>query len=294
MIRITDEMQLSTTTLNVDRSDLQLNTLSNEASSGKRVATPSDDPAAYSQVVTTNAQLARMNARVQTLGTASGNLSTVDGALSSAADLFTQAKAVAVEMANGTQSATDRATAATQIGAIKTQILALANTQGTNGYLFGGTATGTAPFDANGNFLGNAQTTSVEIADGVTSQSNASGANAFTAAGGQDVFAALDALTTALQTNNVAGITTGITSMDSAGTQITAEQVHAGVLANRLQTSQSILQTAATTAQTQVSNVQDADVAKVYSELSSAQTSYQAALSVNQRILATLATRFSG
>jgi flagellar hook-associated protein 3 FlgL len=292
-MRITDNMQLTQAIAGQQTSSANLYKLSAEASSGKKINAPSDDPAAYAQVVSTQAQISRMNARQTTIALTTSDLSSADGALSSAGDLLTQAQSLAVEAANGTETAASRAATAQQIDQIQNQLLALANTKGSSGYLFGGTATGTAPFSSTGTFNGNAQTTSIEIADGVTAQSNVSGADAFTAAGGTDVFAALSAFSTALKSNNTTGINNAITSMQSANSQVLAARVSAGTMESRMQSATSVITNALTTATTTLQSEQGADVAQVYSELSAAQTSYQASISVNSEILSTLSSRFS-
>ena len=292
-MRITDNMQLSQAIEGQQTASTNLYTLSAEASSGKKIVNPSDSPAGYAQVVSTEAQISRMNARQTTLGLTTSDLAAADGALSSAGDLLTQAKTLALEAANGTQDAGARAETAQQIDQIQNQLLALANTKGSSGYLFGGTASGTAPFTSSGTFQGNAQTTHIEVADGVTAQSNVSGADAFTSAGGSDVFAALAAFSTALKANNSAGISSAITSMDAASSQVLAVRVNAGVLESRMQSASTVISNALTTSQTALQSEQSADVATVYSELSAAQTSYQAAISVNAQILSTLSSRFS-
>ena len=57
----------------------------------------------------------------------------------------------------------------------------MANTRsgGDGSYLFGGTKTTTAPFDATGAFQGNDETIPVAIGQGVQIAGNASGAKAF-------------------------------------------------------------------------------------------------------------------
>jgi flagellar hook-associated protein 3 FlgL len=293
-MRITDNMQLSQAIAGQETASTTLYNLSAEASSGKKIVNPSDSPAGYAQVVSTTAQIARMNARQTTIATATGDLTDADGALSSAGDLLTQAKTLALEAANGTQDATSRAETAQQIDQISNQLLALANTKGASGgYIFGGTANGTAPFDSSGTFKGNAQTTNIEVADGVTAQSNVSGADAFTIAGGTDVFAALSAFSTALKANDTTGINNAVSTMDQASSQVLAVRVSAGVLESRMQSASTVITNALTTSNTQLQSEQSADVATVYSELSAAQTSYQAAISVNSQILSTLNSRFS-
>jgi flagellar hook-associated protein 3 FlgL len=284
-MRITDGMRLNDALATEARTSQQMYNLTQEASSGYKVNAPSDDPAAYASIVSLDSKIAILGARGTAATQASNDLSTADDVLSSASDVLVQAKQTALEMSNGTVDPTSRAAAAATIDGLSQSLLAIANTQGSNGYLFGGTATGAPPFGATGNFVGNSGTTQIEVADGVTAQTNVSGAAAFTAAGGRDIFADLQALSSALTSNNLPGITAGISNLASDNSQIIAARVSAGELGDRLQSSSTVIANATTEEQTQLADTQDADVAQVYSEFEASQTSYESALSVTKQIL---------
>jgi flagellar hook-associated protein 3 FlgL len=287
-MRITDSMLLTDTLTSEARASQQMYDLTNEASTGLKINAPSDDPAGYASVVSADARIAVLQARSSAATNASGDLNLADGVLSSASDILVQAKQIAVVAADGTQSAADRANAATQLTQLRQQLIGLGNTQGSNGYLFGGTKTDTPPFDANGNFTGNDGVTQMEVADGVLAQTNVSGAKAFTAAGGNDVIGDLQTLVTALSANNVAAIQTSVGQLDADNSQMIDARVNAGAASERLQSSSQVIQTALITDQTSRANVADADVAQVYSQLTAVQTSYQAAISVNKQVLTML------
>jgi len=284
-MRITDGMRLNDSLASEARTSQQMYNLTQEASSGYKVNSPSDDPAAYASVVSLDSRIAVLQARSTAATDASSNLSTADDVLSSASNLLVQAKQTALEMANGTVDPATRAAAAQTIDGLTQSLLSIANTQGSNGYLFGGTATGSPPFDTTGNFVGNNGTTQIEVADGINAQTNVSGAAAFTAAGGRDVFADLQALSTALTSNDVPTITASIANLDSDNTQVVAAQVSAGTLTDRLQSSSTVTTNAIADDQTQLADTQDADVAQVYSEFEQSQTDYESALSVTKQIL---------
>jgi flagellar hook-associated protein 3 FlgL len=259
--------------------------LSEMASSGLRVSQPSDDPAAYASIVDRNGQIATVKARTSAATTAGGDLDLAGNILDQATTLLQKARALAVEESNGTQSAASRADSATAVDAMVQQLLALGNTRGSSGYLFGGTNTGVPPFDAAGNYRGNAGVTHIEIADGVLAASNANGMQAFNAPGGRNVVADLQALSSALTTNNVAGIQTSIANLDASHTQMVAAQVNTGELADRLHSASTVMNGALTQMQISLASVADADFATTVSNLTATQTAYQAALQVNKQIL---------
>jgi flagellar hook-associated protein 3 FlgL len=285
-MRITDSILLSDALLNQSRASQQLATLSQESASGNLINTPSDNPTGFSMVTSIDAQLTVLQGRNTVAVAAANNIDVASGALSSAGDLLVQAKQIAIENANGTVDPATRAQAATQVLGLVQQMIQLGNTKGTNGYLFGGTDTTTPPFDAAGNFSGNNNVTQVAVADGVLVTSNVSGADAFTAAGGgTNVIADMQALATALSSNNLSGITAGIDQMDTDREQVMGVMVDAGARSSTLQASATLMSSLTTSTMNARSTIDNAATAQVYSELQATQTAYQTALDVTQQVL---------
>ncbi len=284
-MRITETMTLNTVLETESRSSQRLAQLEAAASSGLRVTQPSDDPTAYASIVQQTAGISVIQARSASVTSAASDLDLAGNALDQTTTLLQQSRAIAVAQTNGTQDASARSDAPAQIDSIRQQMLALANTRGSSGYLFGGTATNAPPFDASGNFQGNTGVTHIEVADGVLATSNANGAQAFTAAGGQDVFAALQSLSTALNANDPTAIQASIGDIDAAHTQVVGAEVDTGELSSRLHSASDAMTTSLTQMQAALGSVADADIASTASNLQAAQTAYQAALQVNKQIL---------
>jgi flagellar hook-associated protein 3 FlgL len=263
----------------------RMNQLSNEASSGLAVSQPSDDPAAYASIVTRTAQISTVEGRSEAVKVAAGDLNLAESTLDQAGTLMSEASQVAIEASNGTMTASDRANAATQVNSILQQMVGLANTKGSSGYLFGGTKNNTPPFDSSGNFSGNDTVTQVEVADGVLAVSNANGATAFTAEGGTNVFSALQGLATALTGNDLTGIQSSVQTLSSAQTQLISARVDAGESAARLTSAGDAMTSALTQMQISLGDVQDADSATTFSNLTASQNAYQQALQVNKQVL---------
>ena len=206
--------------------------------------------------------------------------------MNSATDLLAQARSLAVQGANDALSPTDRAALATSVDGIREQLLGLANTRGAQGYVFGGSRTDTPPFDATGAFVGNDTVLRVPVTDGVGVKKNVSGAKAFTAAGGIDVFTQLAALSTALTTNNVAGVRTGIDDMQTGYDQAVAVQVDAGLSMERLRSSADVLDTASlAVSQANSRDIGADDLAGLATELAAASNSYTQSLDVTKKLL---------
>jgi len=256
------------------------------AGSGLRVSKPSDDPVAYARRLVIDSRISDVDARGRATSAALDDLVTAESTLATAGDLLSRAREIATQMANGTINAAQRATAATELGVLRDSLISQANVRGTYGYLFSGTKTNTPAFDPAATYQGNLESTRVEIGPGVSISTSASGSQAFTAAGGTDVFAALSSLQTALTTNNIAGITTSIGLIDTSERQVVAERARVGQIVDTLSTSKDEFDTSNVALKAARAATVEADSASAYTDLVRTQTSYQQALEVTKRILA--------
>jgi len=285
-MRVTDNTRLLNVLRNNAVSAKRLTLASRRASAGAKVISPSDDPVAFGTSVRRGSTIANIASRTSVARAAADDLTVTEGALNSATDLLAQARSLAVQGANDALSPTDRAALATSVDGIREQLLGLANTRGAQGYVFGGSRTDTPPFDATGAFVGNDTVLRVPVTDGVGVKKNVSGAKAFTAAGGIDVFTQLAALSTALTTNNVAGVRTGIDDMQTGYDQAVAVQVDAGLSMERLRSSADVLDTASlAVSQANSRDIGADDLAGLATELAAASNSYTQSLDVTKKLL---------
>jgi flagellar hook-associated protein 3 FlgL len=278
-------MMLNSALASEGRAASNMAVLTEQASSGLRVEEPSDDPSAYAWLVQQNQQIATVQARSSAASRASSDLDLASGALDQATSVLSKARALAVQGADGGWSDDARADAATEVDSLRQELIGLANTTGSTGYLFGGTNTATPPVDSNGNFSGNDGTTEIEIAHGVTAPSNADGAQAFTSAGGIDVFAAMANLSAALRSNDQAAMPGCLNAITAAGTQVVAAEVETGQRSASLKSATDVMNSTLTTLQIVKGDTANADAPTTLSNLQAAQTAYQQALEVNKNIL---------
>lgn len=285
-MRVTDNTRLLNLLRNNAVSARRLTMASRRASAGAKVISPSDDPVAFGTSVRRSSTIANIASRTSVARAAADDLSVTEGALNSATELLAQARSLAVQGANDALSPTDRAALASSVDGVREQLLGLANTRGAQGYVFGGSRTDTPPFDAAGAFVGNDTVLRVPVTDGVGVKKNVSGAKAFTAAGGIDVFTQLAALSTALSTNNVAAVRTGIDDMQTGYDQAVAVQVDSGLSMERLRSAADVLDTASlAVSQANSRDVGADDLAGLATELAAASNSYTQSLDVTKKLL---------
>jgi flagellar hook-associated protein 3 FlgL len=263
-----------------------------KASTGMRVSAPSDDPAAAAELTRLNAAKARTEQFQKSVSSARGDAELAEGVLGEAGDVFARVNEIAIQGANGSLSADDRKSLADEVSSLKEHLVGLANTKSANGYLFGGSATTTAPFDIDGNFVGNDDAHNVEVSPGVTVRSNPSGANAFTVAGGTDVFGSLTTLETALRGNDSAGVSASLTNVEASRVQITNSRSSSGLLMNRLDTTDSALSQASLALSSRSAAVGEVDAFTAYSDLTKLTQSLDTAISVARTTLSVGQNRF--
>ena len=92
----------------IQQSKLNLDTATQQLSSGRRVNQLSDDPAAVSQLVQNHNQAGQDDQFLQNLSGLQGKFQTADSSLSSVVTVLTRAISIGTEGANGTVNASDR------------------------------------------------------------------------------------------------------------------------------------------------------------------------------------------
>ncbi len=121
-----------------------------QVSTGKRILTPADDPAAAAQVLSLT-QEKEVTAQYQSnAGVANARLSMEDQTLSGVSDLLQRVRGLAVQGNNATLSNENRASIAQEVRQRLDELLGLANVKDANNeYLFSGYQGGTQPFSQN-------------------------------------------------------------------------------------------------------------------------------------------------
>lgn len=284
-MRVTEQMRYDSVANNLSQLSSRQAKAAQEAQTGLRVNLPSDDPIAAAQLARLTASQSQVTARRNTISSVRGDAELAESSLQQASDLLASAKELATQGANGTLGAGERATLAQQVKDIRDQLIGIANTKGTSGYLFAGSATETQPFSAAGTFSGNDDAHVVDIGNSTPSAVNASGAKAFTAAGGRDVFADLDALYTALNTNDQSGVATSLDGLDRSRTQISSAQATIGITINKLDASDSVQSAIDLQNSKSMAELGAADPAKAYSTLMQLNNALQQSVTVGKSIL---------
>lgn len=177
-------------------------------SSGLDVQLPSDDVVRWGEGMRAEAATAESKARGGAIDRAREQLSEVENSLGDITNGLLRARELALQMANGTWSASDRQGVAAEVIEIRKRIVASASVRGADGeYLLSGSLAKAGPYDALGNYVGDADQRQIESGpNGLIEPSSVNGQGLTAAGGGVDIVPWLDALVVALQNNSQAGV----------------------------------------------------------------------------------------
>jgi flagellar hook-associated protein 3 FlgL len=277
-----------------------------QVSSGLKVAAPSDDPAAMENTLdyqAQNAAQAQYSSNISTLLSRAGSVYNV---LQSLQTVSSRAGEIATTVGGATNSQTTLDNYANEVNHLINQVVTAANTKdpSTGQYLFGGTASTSAPFtattDASGNvtgvtYNGNSSVNQAQIGAGMTATADIPGTNTGSSGAhglitdsqsGADLINHL----IALRDNLNAGNTAAITNTDSANLQkdennVTYQVANNGVVQSQLNLAATFATNYSQSLDKMISNTSSADLVQTMVQLSQTQTAYQAALQSGAKIM---------
>lgn len=168
---------------NLDKRLAEVIRAQEQASTGKRILRPSDDPVGASLAIDLRGEKALVERWRETASTSKPYLDAANSALDSAQDIIGQIRSLAVQGLSATIDGTGRDGLAHQIESLKSTLLDIANTSFDGKYLFGGTVSNSKPFAsaANGQvaYRGNDELHSVLLGLGVEVPINVPGSDIF-------------------------------------------------------------------------------------------------------------------
>ncbi|APV51386.1 flagellar hook-associated protein 3 [Betaproteobacteria bacterium GR16-43] len=169
-MRISTFLQFETGSRNISRQQAELLATQSQIASGRRIQQPSDDPVGASQALRVSQSLALSDQWQVNQGSAKEKLSLVETRLADAGAILQEAKERLVQAGGGALTGADRASLASALQGLRTELLTVANSQdGTEGYLFSGFRIDTQPFaDAPGGvtYQGDQGERTLEVAPG--------------------------------------------------------------------------------------------------------------------------------
>jgi flagellar hook-associated protein 3 FlgL len=287
-MRVTTSMMVRSTLRDLSASLSRLQTTQTRLSTGRQLTKASDDPTLSSDAMGLRRQMSRADQRSRALSDATGWLGAADTALTSALDRLGRAKEIAVRAANtgSIPDANARLALATEIRAIRDDLIGIANTTYGDRRIFSGTAAGDA-YDSSGTYLGDGASIARDVAERTTMVVNVTGPAVVGVGGGPvgNVFEVLDRLATAVAAGNAVGIANEHANLDTATSTVGSATVEVGSRAARLEVVRVRADDEALQLRSRLSAVEDVDVVDALITAKAQEASYQAALQVAAKIL---------
>ncbi|HSK95660.1 MAG TPA: flagellin, partial [Euzebyales bacterium] len=256
---------------------------SRDASTGRRIHTVSDDPAAMNRVMALTAASRMRDQEVKAAADAVTWLNSIDTTLQTSMSRLQRVRQLGVAGSN-TLPADQRQSLAVELRNIQSELVNLANTTHGGRPLFGGTASGDAVSGSGTTFSYDGDSGQVlrRIGPNDVVQVNVSAQDAFfftpPAGFSDNVFAVVEELAAAIHTGDTARAAASLEAVDTAMTQISRQLARVGAQTNHVEAAQLRTADLAAAATTERSELQNVDIAEAVLRLRSEETAYQTAL----------------
>ena len=269
---------------NVNRIQERIANSSRQVSSGHKIAEPSDAPDQIDGLLQLRADRERNSQIRSNLSLELTRAQTADGALSSAIKLMDRARTLGTQGATTTATASGRRNMADEVQTLIDEMVACSRTAVQGRFIFSGDAETTPPYQADaaspngvGRLTGAAATRLLQDPAGGSFAAAKTAQEIFDAPGASNVFGALSSLRAALLGGDPTTIAQATATVQTASLQLNSAQAFYGAVQGRITDAQAFAERYDTQLQTQLSQMEDADVAAAALTLSQSNTQLQAA-----------------
>ena len=305
--RISTAARYNMLTADIQKNEANYLRLTQQLASGKKVTKITDDPIAAVNIVNTGRQIGQIDTFNKNAQLAMEELDTLDDLMELAGGYLTQAWDKAVQANNGTYGKSSLEALKVEIDEITKTMVDLANTEFNDNFIFGGANTKLTPYEITDDgkivYHGTKHDNpdyirQTEVADGVFEVINTTGdkvfgwyndENDYSGVMGalkvlsnslQEVIDAKDAKDSAAEEAGYQKMFKTLDMFSNSHNEIVTEQTKFGGVYNRLEMTESTLETNNENLTSYLSSLQDIDIASATSKWLQAQYSYQASLQV--------------
>jgi flagellar hook-associated protein 3 FlgL len=290
-MRVTNSMMVRSTLRDLNSSYARLARTQETLSTGRQLVRASDDPAVAADAMRLRAQTRRADQYARSLSDAHGLLGSADSALTMSLERLERAKELVVRASStgGLSDENAKKAMAIEIRAIRSDLIALANTRHGERSVFAGNAAGAA-FTAAGAYDGDDGVVRRDVAANTSVQVNVTGTAVF---GTQstatepigNVFEVLERMAVAVENGNGATIATEHTNLDAATVRVGVATVEIGSRGARMNEIQVRAEDDELRLRTLLSEAEDVDIVEALVNAKSQENAYQAALQVAAKII---------
>ena len=260
---------------------------------GKQVINASDAPDQAATIQRLKSILNRQDSYQSSLNTVKNRLQGEESTLQSVSDLLVRAKEVAVQGANDTLNPGDRKGLATEMKALRDQLLSLANTKDSNdNFLFAGSRVKQQAFAENSSgvpvYRGDQTRMNVRVGEQRSIPINRTGTGAFVSVNRTDTdgtavgvgfFKVMDDLIAGLNNSKGADVSRGVGELDNLQLGVSLARAEVGTNLNVVDQQTSVIEDMTLNLKTTLSSIEDLDYASAITKMNQQMLSLEAAQS---------------
>lgn len=293
-MRVTQSMLSGNMLKNLSNSYSKLGKLQEQINTGKKVTRPSDDPVIAMKGIGYRTQLNNVDQFSRNIGEAYNWLDTTDDTFDKVGSALQRANELMVQASSDTSTPEDRKKIDAELQQLRQHVQTLANTKIGDKYIFSGTKTTTAPYDATNGYTTNTsdaafeKSIEIEVFDGISMKINTNPVDLFKNI--DDMFNDIsDKINNEATTDELSPF---ITSISDNMDELLTTRADIGARQNRVELMDARLQSQEVIATERMSENEDIDYEKTITEMITQESIHRAALSVGARIIQPTLTDF--
>ena len=282
--RVTQQTVQRQTLANLQGNLSAMAALQAQLSSGKKIAAPSDDPAGASDMLRLRGDQRTLTQHARNAADGDSWLTTVDSALTSSLAALRRARDLTVQGGNGALGTTSRDALAAELEGVRATLVDQANATYVGRTVFAGTSDAGQAFGPAYEFTGSTTASPVErrVGPSTTVRVDSDGAAVF-GTGSDSVFALLDTVAATLRAGG--DPSSHLDAIDARMDAMLTEVSSVGARHAQVFAATSALKDQELTVTSQLTGIEDIDLAEVILELQMQEVAYKGALGAAGKVL---------
>lgn len=313
MSRVSDKSSSTAVEHAMNKTKSKMEDLQLKGSSLKRMTKPSDDPVGNLRLLEMRSDKVNLDQYARNSNLAVTMLEFTENSVQELADLLMKSKEMAIAQSSDIYNAELRKSVAKEVAQMYQQAISIGNRRMGNRYIFGGYKSDIPPFSQDGKYLGDTNSSFLEVMKDFFVPTNAPGSEVFflppeqgkekitayslesALKGSPDqskeeissdgLLSQLRLFYEALMTNNTDSIQGLLNRFDSSLDRLTIVRTQIGSYINTIRNSENILDNQNLLNAKQKSQIEDADLAEIYSDISKQQNVMKAVYKTSAQLL---------
>ena len=291
-MRVSNKMIFDTAQQNLFNLTEELNRANEVVAAQKKILRLSDDPIGLTQVLSMKSSLSNIRQMERNISLGKNWLTASESAQTQIQNIISDTKALCVQMASGNVGSSERFSSAEIVENNLKEIVALANTEVNDRYIFAGSNTDVEAFTIDGNndvtYNGDNHPFTIKVGKDSSVEIGSDGESVFQPSGAgapDDLFAVMKGLVESLRGNDVSGIQTAMTNLDTCFDDISGRIADVGSKMTRMETKETVLSELDISIRERVSLIEEPEITEAILELKAKEVAYQAALAATSKVL---------